>query len=111
MIKSLASGRPMWWHDIKEIQAGVTCLHERLDDAEISYEKILDLEFKINKMEIKLDKFDQCLNNVLKLNAMINEFKGCVAMARSALSEKKQVLKAVNKKKKGAPEKVNPACV
>jgi hypothetical protein len=37
-----------------------------------------------------LDKFEDYMKNVDKLNAMINEFKGCVAMSRATLSEFKK---------------------
>ena len=37
-----------------------------------------------------LDKFEDYMKNVDKLNAMINEFKGCVSMARSAIAERKE---------------------
>ena len=48
-----------------------------------------------------LDKFEDYMKNVDKLNAMINEFKGCVAMSRAALNEKKsrKPRKSVKKKK------------
>lgn len=36
--------------------------------------------------EMTLDKFEDYMKNVDKLNGMINEFKGCVSMARGALS-------------------------
>lgn len=42
-----------------------------------------------------LDKFEDYMKNVDKLNDMINEFKGCVTMARSVLSERKQQDKQV----------------
>jgi len=38
-----------------------------------------------------LDKFEDYMKNVDKLNNMINEFKGCVSMARSALEERKKL--------------------
>jgi hypothetical protein len=37
-----------------------------------------------------LDKFEDYMKNVDKLNSMMNEFKGCVALARSVLHEKKK---------------------
>lgn len=44
-----------------------------------------------------LDKFEDYMKNVDKLNGMINEFKGCVSLARGAFAERKD---QDNKKKK-----------
>lgn len=41
--------------------------------------------------EKTLDKFEDYMKNVDKLNAMINEFKGCVALARGALEDRKAI--------------------
>src|SRR5258706_1084092 len=38
-----------------------------------------------------LDKFEKYMENVDKLNAMINEFKGCISMARDAIAERKEL--------------------
>lgn len=38
-----------------------------------------------------LDKFDDYMKNVDKINIMVNEFKGCVSMARGAISDKKEM--------------------
>jgi uncharacterized protein YjgD (DUF1641 family) len=46
-----------------------------------------------------LDKFDDYMKNVDKLNEMINEFKGCVSAARSALAERKQMDKEIKEMK------------
>jgi hypothetical protein len=45
------------------------------------------------------------MKNIDKLNAMINEFKGCVFIARSALNERKQL---DNPEKKKSPQKKKP---
>jgi hypothetical protein len=47
------------------------------------------------------------MKNVDKLNGMINEFKGCVAMARSALEERKNIEKiaAICQKEEKKPAK------
>lgn len=37
-----------------------------------------------------LDKFDDYMKNVDKLNLMVNEFKGLISIARACLSEKKE---------------------
>jgi len=71
----------MWWHDIKEIKNKVI---------EIDY-FLQSLQEANNAAEIKaLDKFEDFMRNIDKLNTMINEFKGCVAMARSVVSDKKE---------------------
>lgn len=41
--------------------------------------------------EKTLDKFEDYMKNVDKLNSMINEFKGCVAISRAAIAEKKEM--------------------
>jgi hypothetical protein len=43
----------------------------------------------VDLAEQTLDKFEDYMKNVDKLNGMINEFKGCVSMARAALDHKK----------------------
>ena len=48
-----------------------------------------------------LDKFEDYMKNVDKLNAMINEFKGCVSMARAAFEESKKPRKVRTPKAKG----------
>lgn len=40
--------------------------------------------------EKTMDKFEDYMKNVDKLNTMMNEFKGCVAMARACLQDKKE---------------------
>lgn len=47
-----------------------------------------------------LDKFEDYMKNVEKVNVMINEFKGCVSMARGALGERKELNKEVEEMKK-----------
>lgn len=37
-----------------------------------------------------LDKFEDYMKNVDKLNLIVNELKGCTSMARAALEERKQ---------------------
>jgi hypothetical protein len=38
-----------------------------------------------------LDKFEDYMKNVDKLNAMVNEFKGCISMARATMTDKKEM--------------------
>jgi hypothetical protein len=40
--------------------------------------------------EKTLDKFEDYMKNVDKLNSMINEFKGCVSIARASLKDTKK---------------------
>lgn len=44
----------------------------------------------VNLATKTLDKFDDYMKNVDKLNLMVNEFKGLVSIARAALNEKKE---------------------
>jgi len=55
---------------------------------------LIEDERREQKVELALktlDKFEDYMKNVDKLNNMINEFKGCVSMARSALEERKKL--------------------
>ncbi len=55
---------------------------------------LIDDERRKQEIELSLktlDKFEDYMKNVDKLNNMINEFKGCVSLARSALEERKQL--------------------
>jgi hypothetical protein len=45
--------------------------------------------------EKTMDKFEDYMKNVDKVNSMINEFKGCVSMARGAIGEGKELQKEV----------------
>jgi hypothetical protein len=49
-----------------------------------------DRSERIMLAEKTLNKFEDYMKNVDKLNAMINEFKGCVTVARAAIAERKQ---------------------
>jgi methyl-accepting chemotaxis protein len=50
--------------------------------------------------EKTLDKFEDYMKNVDKVNAMINEFKGCISLARAALEERKEIEKQKKNEKK-----------
>ncbi len=52
--------------------------------------------------EKTLDKFEEYMKNVDKFNAMINEFKGCVSMARASIAEGNILTKTVEEMKKVA---------
>jgi len=98
----------MWWHDIREMKEKLNKIEsyineiEQFDNNDIqdSFDIIHD---KINKIlndsnrleqvalaEKTLDKFEDYMKNADKLNSMINEFKGCISMARASLAEKKE---------------------
>lgn len=55
-----------------------------------------DREHKIERSELILDKFADYMKNVDKLNGMINEFKGCVAMSRGILHNDKGIEDKIN---------------
>jgi hypothetical protein len=73
-------------------------LHDKLDallsDAVIAGEVLV--------AEKTLDKFEDYMKNVDKFNAMINEFKGCVSMARASISEGTILSKTIDEMKKVA---------
>lgn len=105
----------MFWHDISEIKEWMVTIASRLtemqmkhlenEDNENDYEDSLDrLHDKLTTLlndsnrekqvflaEKTLDKFEDYMKNVDKLNQMINEFKGCISIARAAISDKKEM--------------------
>jgi hypothetical protein len=108
----------MWWNDIKEIKDSVVQLSARFillqdrlkelrkdvleNDPYNSFSDRLD-EIKdivasdenrakhVLLAEKTLDKFEDYMKNVDKFNSMVNEYKGCVSMARSAVAERKEL--------------------
>ncbi len=70
----------------EEDYSPINRIHDKLD-------KLLEDETRVQRVQIAektLDKFEDYMKNVDKVNAMINEFKGCVALARAAIAEHKQ---------------------
>jgi hypothetical protein len=61
-------------------------LHDKLDTLLADKNRLE----QVSLAESTLDKFEEYMKNVDKLNAMINEFKGCIDLARSVLAERKQ---------------------
>jgi hypothetical protein len=62
-------------------------LHDKLN-------KLLDDERRKREVILAtktLDKFEDYMKNVDKLNGMINEFKGCVSISRGALEERNRI--------------------
>ena len=81
----------------------VTEKMDGLFDSEDEYHSINRIHNKLNclvddekrKEEVELatktlDKFEDYMKNVDKLNAMVNEFKGCVSVARGALQDRRE---------------------
>ncbi len=81
----------MWWNDIKEIKKYMSFISDRLVRIDSKIECVLG-EFQ------ELDKFDDYMKNVDKLNEMINEFKGCVSMARGAICENQEKKSPIKRK-------------
>jgi len=102
----------MFWNDIKEIKQWMRHISDRLsvldqyarnttEDEKDAVDRLHDkMDVLINDQkrfaqvalaEKILDKFEDYMKNVDKLNGMINEFKGCVSMSRAAISEKKEM--------------------
>jgi hypothetical protein len=85
------------------------CVREVVDD--IISEKLLDIHDKLDSLlnddtrkdqvklsEKTLDKFDDYMKNVDKLNVMINEFKGLVAIVRGESRVYREQNQKLNKK-------------
>jgi cobalamin biosynthesis Co2+ chelatase CbiK len=56
-------------------------------------EKLLNVqryEERLSLARATLDKFDDYMKNVDKLNQMVNELKGVVSMARASIAERKK---------------------
>jgi hypothetical protein len=105
----------MWWNSRKEMRVWMHLVSDRLesleDNVRLIYEsdsidrlhdklnsllKDEDREEEVRLAIMTLDKFDEYMKNVDKLNAMVNEFKGCVAICRGLCKtqEKKSPKKA-----------------
>jgi hypothetical protein len=72
--------------------SSINRIHDKLNT-------LMNDEKRIHSVELAtktLDKFDDYMKNVNKLNVMINEFKGCVSLARGALGERKELDKQHN---------------
>jgi deoxyribodipyrimidine photolyase len=106
----------MFWKDIAEIKEWMNRLTDRMVRMDHNIEKVLGYaqeasEQKCNKLEVSqkletnlerlevvlelsessFDKIDRYISNLEKYNGMINELKGCVSLARSAVLDRKQV--------------------
>lgn len=102
----------MFWNDISEIKEWMVTIAARLTEMQMKhlenddddFNSITRLHDKIDTLlkdanrlkqvalaEKTLDKFEDYMKNVDKLNSMINEFKGCISMSRAAIAERKQL--------------------
>jgi hypothetical protein len=74
----------------------LNCIHEKLDvlvdDTDRKEEVAIALQ--------TLDKFENYMKNLEKLNMLVNEFKGCVTLARGAIEERKELDKQTEETKK-----------
>jgi len=106
----------MFWNDIKDIRElldKLSCRLEKIEEFLIgndNFSGCANLEYSVEALHGKLndlindkerlhsvalaektlDKFEEYMKNVDKLNGMINELKGCTSMARSAVIERKE---------------------
>src|SRR5690349_13131746 len=102
----------MFWDDIKDIKILLDKLNERVsiieqntdidrgdrdDSLHLVHDKLTHLmneSRRLEQVELSqkiLDKFEDYMKNVDKLNEMVNEFKGCVSIARAAIADKKEL--------------------
>jgi len=76
----------MWWRKQKEIKTWVIGIENRLYGIERSIDEILG---HVQESASTKQTCQDYLKNVDKLQNMVNEFKGCVSLARAALEERK----------------------
>lgn len=91
----------MFFKDIEDVKNILTPLSESIVEIHKKLNMLFEEKQEINERldEINYiiidaktrDRFDDYMKNVDKLNLMINEFKGCVSMARSVLEERKKL--------------------
>lgn len=83
--------------DVKEYIQDVFSLEDENSSINIIHDKLnslindLDTQKAVAIAEKTLDKFDDYMKNIDKLNGMINEFKGCVSLARGAIEDRKKL--------------------
>lgn len=109
----------MWWHDIADIKEKLDTLAPILESIHGQQGEIYERWFKgdplcllddkltellddADKMqdilvaEKTMDKFEDYMKNIDKVNSLVNEFKGCVALARGSINEGKELAKEVD---------------
>lgn len=85
------------FENIKECIEDALCSEDEFNTFNRIHDKLNTLVDDANRQqavllaEKTLDKFEDYMKNVDKLNVMINEFKGCVSLAQSAIAERKQL--------------------
>jgi hypothetical protein len=65
----------------------LSLMHQKLNDLLSDHRRREEVELATKT----LDKFRDYMKNVDKLNGMINEFKGCVSIARASFEERKKI--------------------
>jgi hypothetical protein len=99
----------MFWNNMKEIREWMITIASRLTDIQIKMDGIVqeqtDLQMKMDGIvqeqedrisfdQVAAKTVDKCqdyMKNVDKLNSMMNELKGCVSIARGAMADKKEM--------------------
>jgi hypothetical protein len=106
----------MWWNDIRDIKEWMVTISSRLTGLEVNIDifkqtledaddfncfsaRLEDMEEKIDKITEEFPRFEKLVNpdelvsiyekQIIKIEKMLLEFKGCVSMARSAIAERK----------------------
>lgn len=93
--------------DLREIDVldGIDSINSRLD---VLFDKLEDVKDTLNleeKAELStkiLDKFDDYMRNIEKLNSMVNELKGQVAIVRAGMRHTQDESKQMHKRYKEA---------
>lgn len=98
MLESLIKDSILDTFDSIEASTPLGEVHSKLNHL-IRY---VDRDEKMRLDEQTMDKFDDYMRNVDKLNAMVNEFKGCVSMSRASLVDSKELVKALAEIKEAA---------
>ena len=71
----------------EEEYSPINRLHDKLDVLVEDTDQKKEVSLAIQT----LDKFEDYMKNIDKLNMLVNEFKGCVTLARGAIAERKQL--------------------
>lgn len=110
----------MFWNDIKAIREWMADISLRMANienkqdyicqvTEDNYARMMDnLKRVVEEVEgiqdsyMKegtIEKFEDYMKNVDKLHTLVNEFKGCVSIARAAIEERKELDKVTQESK------------
>jgi len=79
--------------EIKSFEDSLCRIHDKLNELLADENR----KEQVKLSEKTLDKFENYMKNVDTLNLLINEFKGCVSMARASLSINKETKKPLEK--------------